>query len=83
MSIQINPDKHEAQAQRKVVNQGGSVGVCIPKSIADRLDIQEGMTVTVVDNFDNDTTIRIETDSQSDSFNNDSNVSQGVGGDGT
>jgi antitoxin component of MazEF toxin-antitoxin module len=81
MSIQINPDKHEAQAQRKVVNQGGSVGVCIPKSIADRLDIQEGMTVTVVDNFDNDTTIRIETDSQSDSFDN--NASQGVGGDGT
>lgn len=81
MSIQINPDKHEAQAQRKVVNQGGSVGVCIPKSIADRLDIEEGMTVTVVDNFDNDTTIRIETDSQSDSFDN--NASQGVGGDGT
>jgi antitoxin component of MazEF toxin-antitoxin module len=81
MSIQINPDKHEAQAQRKVVNQGGSVGVCIPKSIADRLDIQEGMTVTVVDNFDNDTTIRIETNSQSDSFDN--NASQGVGGDGT
>lgn len=78
MSIQIKPDDHEAQSERNVINQGGSVGVTIPKIIAERLDIEAGMTVTVVDDFANDTSFRIETQSDSDS-----DTSQDAGGDGT